>query len=36
VRQFGRAACRQNETWGYDSRGIWVDRGCGADFEVGR
>ena len=36
VRQFSRAACRQNETWGYDSRGIWVDRGCGADFEVGR
>jgi hypothetical protein len=36
VRQFSRAACRQNETWGYDSRGIWVDRGCGADFEIGR
>lgn len=36
VRQFSRAACRQNETWGYDSRGIWVDRGCGADFAVGR
>lgn len=36
LRQFSRAACRQNETWGYDSRGIWVDRGCGADFEVGR
>jgi hypothetical protein len=36
VRQFSRSACRQNETWGFDSRGIWVDRGCGADFEVGR
>src|SRR5437764_1046505 len=36
LRQFSRAACRQNETWGYDNRGIWVDRGCGADFEVGR
>jgi len=36
VRQFSRAACRQGETWGYDTRGIWVDRGCGADFEVGR
>jgi hypothetical protein len=36
VRQFSRAACRQNETWGFDARGIWVDRGCGADFEVGR
>jgi len=36
VRQFSRSACRQSDTWGYDSRGIWVDRGCGADFEVGR
>ncbi|MFL6447100.1 MAG: DUF3011 domain-containing protein [Bryobacteraceae bacterium] len=36
ARQFSRAACRQNETWGFDSRGIWVDRGCGGDFEVGR
>ncbi len=36
VRQFSRSACRQNDTWGYDARGIWVDRGCGADFEVGR
>jgi hypothetical protein len=36
VRQFSRAACRQGESWGYDNRGIWVDRGCGAEFEVGR
>ena len=36
VRQFSRAACRQGETWGFDSRGIWVDRGCGADFQIGR
>jgi len=36
VRQFSKSACRQNDTWGYDSRGIWVDHGCGADFEVGR
>ena len=36
VRQFSRAACRQGDTWGYDNRGIWVDRGCGAEFEVGR
>jgi hypothetical protein len=36
VRQFSRSACRQDDTWGYDARGIWVDRGCGADFEIGR
>jgi DUF3011 family protein len=36
VRQRGDAACRQGSTWGYDRRGIWVDRGCRADFAVGR
>jgi hypothetical protein len=24
--------CNQGQTWGYDGRGIWVDRGCRADF----
>src|SRR5450755_3678411 len=24
--------CIQGQTWGYDRRGIWVDRGCRADF----
>ena len=24
--------CVQGQTWGYDRRGIWVDRGCRADF----
>ena len=24
--------CIQGQTWGYDGRGIWVDRGCRADF----
>ncbi len=24
--------CIQGQTWGYDNRGIWVDRGCRADF----
>ncbi len=32
VRQRSRAACRLNVTWGFDRRGIWVDRGCGGDF----
>lgn len=24
--------CVQGQTWGWDNRGIWVDRGCRADF----
>jgi hypothetical protein len=35
VRQRSDADCVQGQTWGYDRRGIWVDRGCRADFEVG-
>ncbi len=26
--------CIQGQTWGYDGRGIWVDRGCRADFQT--
>ena len=33
-RQRGGVACTQGSTWGYDDRGIWVDGGCSADFEV--
>jgi hypothetical protein len=29
------ARCRFGDTWGYDSRGVWVDRGCQAEFRVG-
>lgn len=36
VRQRSGSACRLDETWGYNRRGIWVDRGCRADFEVAR
>ena len=36
VRQNSDAACRQGSTWGFDRRGIWVDRGCRAEFAVGR
>jgi hypothetical protein len=25
----------EGRTWGFDRNGIWVDRGCRADFEVG-
>ncbi len=34
VRQISGSPCREGETWGYDARGIWVDRGCRAEFEV--
>ncbi len=33
VRQYNDA-CRRDKAWGFDSRGVWVDRGCRADFEV--
>jgi len=36
AREFGRGRCIQGQTWGMDRSGIWVDRGCGADFRVGR
>jgi len=35
VRQISDSPCRQGETWGYDRNGIWVDRGCRAEFETG-
>lgn len=28
------SACRFGRSWGYDHRGIWVDRGCRAEFAV--
>jgi hypothetical protein len=34
VKQRSGSPCTQNSTWGYDNHGIWVDRGCRADFEV--
>jgi len=36
VQQRSGSPCEQGQTWGYDRRGIWVDRGCRADFELGR
>jgi hypothetical protein len=36
VNQRSGSACIQGRTWGYDRRGIWVDRGCRADFVLGR
>jgi hypothetical protein len=34
VRQLSSATCQEGSTWGYDSQGIWVDRGCRAEFEL--
>jgi Protein of unknown function (DUF3011) len=34
-RQLSRAGCWYDETWGYDSKGIWVSNGCRADFALG-
>jgi hypothetical protein len=36
VRQRSGSPCTQGQTWGWDRNGIWVDRGCRADFVVGR
>ncbi|HZS05000.1 MAG TPA: DUF3011 domain-containing protein [Blastocatellia bacterium] len=34
VRQRSGSRCTQGRTWGVDRAGIWVDRGCRADFEI--
>lgn len=34
VRQHSKSACRHGSDWGYDRRGIWVDNGCRATFEI--
>jgi Protein of unknown function (DUF3011) len=36
VRQISGSACIQGSTWGVDRQGVWVDRGCRAEFVVGR
>lgn len=36
VRQKSSTPCRLWDNWGYDARGVWVDRGCEAEFRVGR
>lgn len=34
VTQKSGSNCVQGRTWGFTTAGIWVDRGCRADFEV--
>jgi len=36
VRQISGSPCEEGRTWGYDRRGIWVDRGCRGEFAVDR
>ncbi len=35
TRQLSGTDCREGRNWGYDRYGIWVDRGCAAEFRVG-
>ncbi len=34
AKQVSGSSCVEGTTWGFDSRGIWVDKGCRADFAV--
>lgn len=34
VRRLSDSACNEGVSWGHDDRGIWVDRGCRAEFSV--
>ena len=34
TRQLSDASCVRGRTWGWDRGGIWVDRGCRAEFAV--
>lgn len=36
VRQYSHTSCRKGSNWGFDRHGVWVDRGCEAEFQVGR
>jgi hypothetical protein len=33
-RQLSDARCIRGDNWGVDRGGIWVDRGCAAEFRV--
>jgi hypothetical protein len=34
IRQLSDTRCVQGENWGWDAGGIWVSRGCRAEFQV--
>lgn len=33
-RNVSRTPCIQDDNWGWDARGIWVDHGCRGDFHL--
>src|SRR5215468_7907922 len=35
VRQLSDAKCKEGSSWGRDKSGVWVDKGCQAEFVVG-
>ena len=35
TRQLSDNACIRGKSWGINQRGVWVDRGCRAEFSVG-
>jgi hypothetical protein len=35
VRQLSDTKCILDRTWGFDERGVWVDRGCRGRFAIG-
>jgi len=35
VKQQSEAVCKQDYSWGYDEKGIWVDHGCSGEFALG-
>jgi hypothetical protein len=35
ARQISNSMCLRGESWGYDASGIWVTRGCRAEFVLG-
>ena len=35
ARQLSQTECIQGQSWGHDQRGVWVDRGCEAEFQLG-
>jgi Protein of unknown function (DUF3011) len=36
VRRLSKSRCVHDSSWGEDRHGIWVDKGCEAEFEVER
>ncbi len=34
IRQLSKTRCVESDNWGWDRTGVWVDRGCRAEFRV--